>query len=46
MKIIFTNEFSESLMSIENFIAQDSPSRASRFFEDLMQKIYDIEFMP
>lgn len=46
MKIKYLDDFYEALYDIENFIADDSPSRAMTFHKELIQSINSLTFMP
>ncbi len=38
MKVVWTHEFVNRLISIEEFIADDSPTRANRFITQIITK--------
>lgn len=46
MKIKYLDDFYEALYDIENFIADDSPSRAMAFHNELIKSINALTFMP
>lgn len=46
MKFAFDDKFNQALNDIITFISLDSPLRALGFQDELMNKIYNLDFMP
>ncbi len=46
MKIKFSNSFTNRLLNQIDYIAQDSPTRARKFYKDIIQKINKIPQRP